>query len=65
MWFVRFLVVWFLISTGVDCARGEDIMAIPSSYPDEVGVLGWAKVGAAAVLTVIIEIALRREKRGK
>lgn len=65
MWFVRFLVLWFLISAGVDCARGEDIMTVPSSYPDEVTLLGWAKVGAAAVLTVIVEVALRRERRRK
>ena len=63
MWFVRFLVLWFLVSTGVDCARGEDIMAIPSGYSEEVTALGWVKVVVAAVLTVIVEIALRAEKR--
>ena len=65
MWFVRFLVIWFLVSTGVDCARGEDIMAIPSSYPEEIGLLGWVKVGTAAALTVAVEVALRKERRGK
>ena len=65
MWFVRFLVIWFLVSTGADWARGQDIMVIPSSYPDEIGLLGWAKVGTAAVLTVAVEVVLRKERRGK
>ena len=64
MWFVRFLVLWFLISTSVDCVRGEDIMSIPTGFSDEVTPLGWIEVGAAAVLTIIVEVALRAE-RGK
>lgn len=63
MWFIRFLVLWFLISTGVDCVRGEDIMSLPTGYSDEVTPLGWAKVILAAILTIIVELALRSEKR--
>ena len=63
MWFLRFLVLWFLVSTGIDCVRGEDIMFVPSGYSDEVTPLGWIKVSTAAVLTVILEIVLRRKRR--
>ena len=63
MWFVRFLVLWFLISTGVDCARGEDIMSVPSGYGDEVTLIGWVKVATAAILTVVVELVLRAKRR--
>ena len=51
-----------MISTGGDCARDEDVTVIPGSYPDEVGLLESAKVGTAAVLTVAIEVTLRKRE---